>query len=189
MTSSEPKAVRLFVAVDMPEEAEDALEAAVAPWRARLDAGRWVGRDTWHVTLKFLGWVRPDLVEWVEEGCASVAAASRPFETSFTGLGVFPSPSRARVLWAGLAGLGLPGLAAAVEERLGAEFPPEPRGFTPHLTVARFKPPLRMTRHAEDLRATEVGSGAFGVDRLLLYRSHLSSKGASYEAVGEYRLG
>jgi RNA 2',3'-cyclic 3'-phosphodiesterase len=184
------EAVRLFVAVDMPEEAESALDETVRPWKERLGAGRWVPRDNWHVTLKFLGRTWPRLVPVVEAACRDVSAIARPFEVTFSGLGVFPGPTRARVLWAGLddPGGNMASLAAGLNDRLAHEFPPEKRPFTAHLTVARFNPPIPMRDHTAALAATEVEAPPFAVDRLILYRSHLSPRGARYEALGEFAL-
>src|SRR5205807_8880489 len=98
----EPKPLRLFVAVDVPEPLKVALAALVAPFRDRIPGARWTNLDGWHVTVKFLGATWPRLVANVEEAVASVAAGSAPFETAITELGVFPSARRARVVWAGL---------------------------------------------------------------------------------------
>jgi 2'-5' RNA ligase len=187
----EAEAVRLFVAVDMPEEAESSLEEAVRPWREQLGAGRWVPRNNWHVTVKFLGRTWPRLVSVVEAACGHVSAAAHPFEVAFSGLGVFPGPTRARVLWAGLDDPGghMASLAAGLNDRLADDFPPEKRPFTAHLTVARFNPPIPMREHAAALSATRVKSPPFGIDRLILYRSHLSPRGARYEALREFGLG
>ena len=188
----EAKPVRLFAAVDLPPGHRAAAEEALAPWRQRLEGGRWDPPEKWHVTLKFLGRTWPRLVEWVGEACAAVAAEVAPFEVRLDGLGVFPSPGRARVLWVGLddPAEGMVRLAAGLEGRLAEEFPPEKRAFTPHLTVARFRRPISVREEIEDLRATGFDAGPFTVDRLILYRSHLMGpKGSRYEVVGELPLG
>lgn len=187
----EAESLRLFVAVDMPEEVKGALEEAIHPWRERLGAGRWVVRDNWHVTLKFLGQTWPRLRPMVETACREVAAGVAPFQVELSGLGVFPGPGRARVLWAGLddGDERLTALAAGLDAGLAQEFPPEKRAFTPHLTVARFNPPIQMREHAEALGATAIDAPEFVVDRLVLYRSHLSLRGARYEALEEFPLG
>jgi RNA 2',3'-cyclic 3'-phosphodiesterase len=182
------ESLRLFVAVDMPSEAASALEEAARPWRERLGTGRWVPRENWHVTLKFLGRTWPRLLPVVETVCREVAEGAAPFELGFAGLGVFPGPGRARVLWAGFDDSDgrLAALAAGLDAGLVREFPPEKRAFTPHLTVARFNPPIPMRDHAEALAATAVDAPPFAIDRLVLYRSHLSPRGARYEALEEF---
>ncbi len=187
----EAKPLRLFVAVDLIEAAMDAVVRTIEPWRARLPKGRWVPSENWHVTLKFLGRTWPRLLATVEESCRDVAAGAAPFEVGLGGLGVFPGPSRARVLWVGLddPAEGLAGLAGALDESLAAEFTPEKRGFTAHLTVARFNPPTPVREYAEALGTTRVDAPSSRIDRLVLYRSHLSPRGARYEPVGTFPFG
>lgn len=188
----EARSVRLFAAADVPSSREEAITAALEPWRERLPQGRWDPPEKWHVTLKFMGRTWPRLVGWVREACASAAASVGPFEVGLEGVGVFPGPNRARVLWVGLDDpeRGLARLVAGLEERLAAEFPPEKRAFTPHLTVARFRPPVSVREHREALEASRVDASPFTVDRIRLYRSHLMGpRGSRYEVVGEFPFG
>jgi 2'-5' RNA ligase len=187
----EAKPLRLFAAVDVPQRAKEAVVAAVGPWRERLLGGRWVRPENWHVTVKFLGRTWPRLVHWVGDQLADAAATIRPFRLGLGGLGAFPSPGRARVLWVGLEDpeRSLHALATAVEQRLATEFPPEKRPFSAHLTVARFDPPVPLRGEADALAATRVVTAPFRVGHLTLYRSHLSPRGARYEPLERFPLG
>lgn len=186
----EAKPLRLFAAVDLPNRVREGIERVVEPWRDRLPGGRWVRPETWHVTVKFLGRTYPRLVERVHGACGDAAAEIRPFRVGIEGMGVFPGPGRARVLWVGLDDRdgGLPALARALDDGLANEFPPEKRGFTPHLTVARFNPPVSIRNQADELAATEFDLEPFRVGELVLYRSHLSPKGARYEPLERFPL-
>jgi 2'-5' RNA ligase len=189
-SGAEPaKPLRLFVAVDVPDHLGRELLARLSPFRASVPGARWTRREGWHVTLKFLGWTAPGSVPQVEAAVAAVAsAAARPFDTRITRLGAFPKPGRARVLWAGLAddGGAFAQTVKDLDDALAAFVEPEKRAFTPHLTLARIAPPVRVGSDVLDLA---VGSEPFAVDRLILYRSHLSPKGASYEALVSAPLG
>ncbi len=186
----EAESQRLFIAVDIPSDAAVALERAVEPWCGRLAGVRWVPRQNWHVTLKFLGRTWPRLVPMVMEEARGAAGEVSPFTVRLGGMGVFPGPSLARVLCAGILDdeEGLRRLAGALDRRLAAEFPPEKRGFSAHLTVGRLNPPVNVREHAEDLAAVEIGAPPFAVDRLVVYRSHLSPRGARYEPVEIFPL-
>ncbi|MGQ0671178.1 MAG: RNA 2',3'-cyclic phosphodiesterase [Actinomycetota bacterium] len=179
----EARPLRLFIAVDVPEHVRAVVADAIEPWRERFPRGRWVPKQNWHVTMKFLGSTWPRLVEWVTQTVAEVARHAEPFESRLEGLGVFQSPQRARVLWAGLTDPDgwFRALAAGLDESLAEEFPPEKRPFTPHLTVARFEPPVEL----DPGEAAEVSSEPFPVDRLVLYRSHLQRPAPRYEPVAE----
>lgn len=183
----EAKPLRLFVAFDVPPSVRDAGEASVTAWRARLPRAKWVPNQNQHVTLKFLGSTWPRLVPWVHETVAAVARAHPPVPTRVRGLGAFPNARRARVLWVGLddAEGRLARIAAALDEAFSREFAPEKRGFTPHLTVARFVPPVEM----EGLDEVDLISDGFEIGRIVLYRSHLRRPAPLYEELGAFALG
>jgi RNA 2',3'-cyclic 3'-phosphodiesterase len=183
----EAKPLRLFVALDVPRAVRDAAEASVAPWRERFPRAKWVPNQNQHVTLKFLGSTWPRLVPWVHGTVAAVAQAHASVSTRVLGLGAFPTARRARVLWVGLddTARGLARIAAGLDEGLSREFAPEKRGFTPHLTVARFDPPVEL----EGLEDAELFSEAFEIDRIVLYRSHLRRPAPVYEELESFSLG
>lgn len=184
----EAKALRLFVAIELPAEAEDAVEAAVGPWRESFPRARWVPPGNRHVTVKFLGQTWPRLRGWVEERVREAARSAVAFETSLTGLGAFPSARRARVLWVGLDDR--PGrmaeVALGLDAALAQEFRPEARAFTPHLTVARSDPPLALP---PDYVSAEVTPVRFRVDHVTLFRSHLRRPAPLYEPLASLPLG
>ena len=183
----EAKPLRLFVAVDIPDDVRDELARATKNIRGRLGSGRWVPPDNWHVTLKFLGSTWPRLLDRVHAVCARTAATHDAFEAKLSGIGAFPNTGRARVLWAGLedpAG-SLGSIAAALDRELAWAFEPEKRAFTPHLTFARFAPPASVQ---DALDAAELAGEPFVVDRLRLYRSHLQRPAPRYEVIGEFEL-
>jgi 2'-5' RNA ligase len=186
----EAKPLRLFVAVDPSLDVVRALDGALEPWRERYPRGRWVRPENWHVTLKFLGRTWPRLVDSVHEACREAAEGIRPFTMSVGGLGVFPRATRARVLWAGLDDRenSLGALAKALDAALAENFPPEKRGFTAHLTVARFDPPADLSEAAGDFEGFEVEPRTFRVSKLLLYQSYLSPRGARYEVLEAFPL-
>ena len=184
----EAKPLRLFVAIDIPDDVRALVEQGIGPIRERYPRGRWVPTRNQHVTLKFLGTTWPRLLEPVTQAVGEAAAAHRSFETRVAELGAFPSARRARVLWVALedAAGRLAKVAASLDERLAKDFPPEKRGFTPHLTVARFEPPVPLEDQIGDLG---LESRPFPVDWLVLYRSHLRRPAPVYERLAAFPLG
>ena len=181
------KPLRLFVAIDVPPAARDAVAAAIEPWRAELPKIRWAPPESWHVTVKFLGWTYPRLFEWVHTRVRVVAGGVPAFRTRLTGLGRFPASGRARVLWAGLddeRGT-MAGVASAMDVALAEEFEPEKRDFRAHLTVARSNPPVALPAGFAE---TPVEPVTFRVDHVTLYRSHLQRPAARYEPLEVVRL-
>ena len=182
----EARPLRLFVAIEIPSDVRDLVEGAVAPIREMFPRAKWVPKQNQHVTLKFLGSTYPRLVDRVTEAIGDVATAWQPFETRVDGLGAFPSERRAAVLWAGLddAGGRMSELASALDTALAKEFAPEERAFTPHLTVARFKPPERLGELPTGLR-----SDVFTIDQVVLFRSQVRRPAPIYTPVGTFPLG
>jgi 2'-5' RNA ligase len=72
-----------------------------------------------------------------------------------------------------------------LDEALAKEFPREKRGFTPHLTVARFEPAVDL---GTLLEGADVGSDRFAIERLVLYRSTLRRPAPLYEVLSETPL-
>jgi 2'-5' RNA ligase len=179
---------RLFVALPLSEDARQALSTIV---RERVPAGlpgRAVPPRNWHLTLRFLGDVDPVAADRLAAALDG-ADLGGAFSVSWGRLGAFPRPQRATVLWIGLADGADPlaALAARVEEcARDAGFPAEDRPFRAHLTLARIRPD-------RDVRSLVEGFDPAGVtmtaDHISLYRSHLGSGGARYEAVEEFPLG
>ena len=151
---------------------------------------RWTSPDGWHVTLKFLGSTWPRLLQMVENAVESAATSAPRFETELTEVGAFPTPTRARVLWVGLSDPAerFTALVSHLDALLRENFVPEKRKFTPHLTLARLNPPANLKDASPNLVGARMPSRPFAVDTLVLYRSHLSPRGARYEALGEFPL-
>ena len=181
----EAKPLRLFVATEVPQGVRSAVAEAVAPLRERFPKARWVPVQNQHVTLKFLGSTYPRLVDWVSAAVGEAVSRHGAFATRVEGLGAFPNARRARVLWAGLddAGSAFARLAADLDEALSKEFAPEERAFTPHLTVARFEPPVPV-----DPDEIAFETEPFEVGRVVLFRSHLRRPAPVYEPIGTFPL-
>lgn len=178
---------RLFLALDPPQAAREDLGA----WRDRLCAGRDdlrpVTAAALHVTLVFLGY-RPE-----KEIEAIAATAFEPLrglgavELRPAGVRALP-PRRPRLFALDLEDPGgaCVALQAAAESALAAArfHSPEKRAFWPHITLARVKRDHR----AEPLEAGEDPPGPFHGADVVLYRSLLSPRGASYEPLGRLEL-
>ena len=180
------RSLRLFVAFDVSTDAADAVARAVEPWVTALPTARWVPRENWHVTVKFLGQTWPRLEGWIRERVRDVARRHGPAPTRLTAMGSFPGRGRARVLWAGMDDEtgALRRIAAALDEALRREFRPETRPFSPHLTVARSEPPVRLPEGF----VAPLPPVAFTVDRVVLFRSHLRRPAPRYEPIEAFPL-
>ena len=180
--------MRLFVALDIPEDVRSSLAVLTAKLRPACKDARWPRIEGLHVTLKFIGETAPEKASKIQATLASIAPRSA-IPIIFRGLGFFPNERRPRVLWAGVeAGSELAALAAAVEaalEPLG--IPREHRSFSPHLTLARFDPPGRLNPlHAAIEKASPLEFGATTAKEFHLYQSVLKPGGAEYTRLSTF---
>lgn len=180
--------MRLFVALDIPEDVRAAIREVVQPLRAKWPRIRWTRPEGQHVTLKFLGEVGEERLEIILSVLAPLRSCE-PVTMNFHGIGFFPHPGRPRVLSAGVEGsANLQPLAAEVEGALvAAGFPAEQRAFRPHLTLARFRPEDDTTRLREKLAANaDAKFGSATASEFILFRSRLKPGGAEYTALERF---
>lgn len=176
--------IRLFAGLALPEE----VSGRLAAMGAGIPGARWVEARNLHVTLRFIGEVEDGLAREIHDALAD-AGLGPPVALSITGLGTFGS-RQPHALWAAVdKTAALARLQAKVDGtvvRLGLA--PEPRKFTPHVTLARLKgaPPGRV----RDFIAghSPLTLGPVSIDHVTLFRSHLGRAGAEYEAVADYPL-
>jgi len=178
--------IRAFVAIRLSPEVDEAMAQFQSSLRKLGGDISWTNPAAFHLTLRFLGnRVSPAHVEKMIDGLRPIAATTAPFMLQARGAGAFPSLNRPRVIWVGLADGALAGVAGKVEAlSVRCGFEPEKRRFNPHLTLGRVRNRSRNARLSE---ALEVAAGRdFGsclITSMALYRSHLSPKGAQYEAL------
>ena len=178
--------MRLFVALDLPDEVRGKLADAIDAWKNHAPEGiRWVRPEGIHVTLKFIGHIDDArLPEF--RGALAMVHSDSPIELDVRGTGFFPSAKRPRVMWCGaIASPNLRQLAGKVEsalEPLGVAR--ESREFTPHLTLARINATPRQM--APLLAAEGFAARQFGTMRTTefhLYESILQRGGAVYRKI------
>jgi len=181
--------MRLFVALDIPEDVRSALAALTAKLRPACRNARWARIECLHITLKFIGETPDEKTETIKAALASVPSRA-PISITFRGLGFFPDERRPKVLWAGIkAGTEeLAVLAAAIDVSLTSlEIPHEERAFTPHLTLARLESPRVLQSFQDSVKS--AGRLAFGratAEEFHLYQSVLKPGGAEYTRLATF---
>jgi RNA 2',3'-cyclic 3'-phosphodiesterase len=188
----EAKGVRAFVAVRMNEQVEDAVAKAIEGLRRPRDGIRWVPRANLHITLKFLGpAVDSYRLQQLTSGLNQLAMKTAAFEVAGEGIGAFPDLWHPRTIWVGLRSVQSGALAALAArlDTVAAEcgFEREKRRWSGHLSIGRVgeRRIAAETRAALDaMREREFGVSK--IESLTLYRSHLGSGPARYEALATF---
>lgn len=185
------KTRRLFLAVSVPEAVRREMIRWTETWRAKDDGWRWVQPAGIHLTLRFYGETVETLLPELGERISTLAKDHQEFQMLAVGWGVFPNPSRPRVIWAGLSGA--TDVASSLAARAEADardlgFQNEERPFHPHLTLARAAREGRPRLPGDpDPAAPEFGS--IPARQLILFESQLGSGGARYSALGRWKIG
>ena len=190
--SEPPAGRRLFVGVPVATAVAEQLAGTCESLARRAAAQgvpmRWVAPASYHVTLKFLGWTRPEVTPAVLEAIERAARTALPFRFKAARLGAFPSTGKASVVWAGVEDpTGLTQLAAALERELvEVGFQPEPRRFHPHVTLARLREPREVTEVL--LPLSEQVFSTSRVDSVHLVETVTKSNGSEYVSIASRPL-
>ena len=129
--------MRLFIAIEIPEEIKDYLcgiQQEIADSKNKI---RLMDKGNMHLTLKFLGEVQPNKVEILNKNLKEIAF--KHFSVDLDSIGIFPSEDYIRVVWVGLKPEEpVLELQNNIDENLKKLFKKE-KDFKPHLTIAMVK--------------------------------------------------
>lgn len=147
-----------------------------------------VESDNIHITIRFLGDISLSMADNIFFEIQQVQFER--IQVQLGGLGIFPSLSYPRVLWVGITfGVEqLQDIFRQIETRLQKMgFPPDEKGFSPHLTIAR----VHSARNKQFLvnfvtKNAKYNFGFFQVECLRLKRSDLTPKGPIYTTLKEH---
>jgi 2'-5' RNA ligase len=187
-----PSSARLFVALDLPARARDAIVA----WQHEALGGygrslRLVRPEALHVTLVFLGHHPEAEIEAITAAAFSALDGLRAPDLAPLGVRAVP-PRRARLFALDLADDG--GRAAAVQAAVseplvaGGWYEPEKRPFWPHITLARVRAHEKPPSPSASVLAEPSALERFRAREVVLYRSKLGRGGAEYHALARLKL-
>jgi RNA 2',3'-cyclic 3'-phosphodiesterase len=173
---------RLFVALDLPSHVRQRL-AELVPERREL---RRVPVEALHVTLVFIGHRPEDEIDAIASAVQEAVRGLRAAALRATSVVPIPKRGPPRLFALDLSDEGgrAAAVQAAVSKAMEPWYEPEKRPFWPHVTLAR----VRKGERAKRLEL-EPPDETFEASEVTLYRSRLSPKGASYEALERVRLG
>ncbi len=176
--------IRLFAALPIPAPVAQRLSAL----QAGLE-GRPVAPEAFHLTLAFFGALPEPTAEELHHALAAVDAPR--FSLWLDGVGAFGGRKPTAVYAALRPEPALDRLQAKVAQAArGAGAAPEPRRFTPHVTLSRYAPgALSPAAAARALAARGAFlAGPVAAEAFALYRSDLGRGGPVYTALATYPL-
>ena len=178
--------MRAFIAVDVSSDAMVKLQNEI------LSTTGWNLKDVkpvechnFHFTLIFLGEIRDDddidkIKEMMHGGLSF-----EPFTITYTGIGAFPNPTYARVVWVGVDFEGAQKLTRlandviSIMSHLGFK---ADKPFSAHMTLLRAKGrPISAVNISSKYHGRTFGSDS--IDKVHLKKSELTSSGPIYSNV------
>lgn len=174
---------RTFVSLALPRAAVTDIERLERLLSRRTPHVRWVRGERLHLTLAFLGDLDADARSHAEAIVTDVAAATQAFTLGLRGVGAFPAPDRARIVWVGCAAGASE--TTRLQEALAHALTPigyvqEPRGFNPHVTIGRVRGVARLGSLLDDPALRDWTTAEWPVTDVDVQASELRPEGPRY---------
>ncbi|UCH09646.1 MAG: RNA 2',3'-cyclic phosphodiesterase [Fidelibacterota bacterium] len=183
--------VRTFFGFELPRE----VPSRAAGLRTLVDdpkhAVRWVKGENIHLTVRFLGATPRSAVEEIATTMPDQLNDVPSSTVSVSGTGVFPVPTRPRILWLGVAGdiARLQALEEAIHQVVGPMgFPKEKREYIPHITIGRVRYPQKITPDVSKFMNAEYEPIECLLQTLHLYESRPAERGVIYISLASFQL-
>jgi 2'-5' RNA ligase len=176
--------MRTFIAVDVSSSAVARLQNEI------MSSAQWGTRDikpveakNLHFTIIFLGEKSDSEVSKIKDKMAEVHF--EPFVLTYVGVGAFPKPASARVVWVGVDPKGeqkLTALANDVIAKMADLGFSADKPFSPHMTLFRTKGrPVAISDIAAKYQGRTFDSDL--IDKVHLKKSDLSPSGPTYSNI------
>lgn len=182
---------RTFIALELDGSLQRYLGEIIRRMAQELPDLRWVDPAGIHLTLAFLGALNDERLAEAMRATERAAREVSPFEYRLARSGLFGSARQPRVIWIGIDEPS--GNLQLLHKQLNLElvqhgFEVDTRPFSPHLTLARIKRPLRQEEQQRLQRLLTVEdrqrlSPTIPVSQICVMKSELSQMRASYTCV------
>ncbi len=179
---------RLFVALKIPRDIREKIITFRNEAKPDYANYKWEQIEKIHLTLKFIGDVRENLVEDITEEIRFVEEYNC-FDCRLTQFGFFFKNKKPRILWIGLT---LNDYADDIVKRLNEELvkfsiPSEKRIFNPHLTLKRMTGD-EGKKFIDSFEQYKVPEIKFKAGKIVLMKSDLLPSGSKYTEIKNYHL-
>lgn len=173
--------IRLFTALEIPDEIAERL----LPLQTGIEGARWIERDSFHITLRFIGDVPENVADDIDQALGRIPFA--PLTLSLEGVGTFGG-AKPHAIYAGVNPSEPLSILQARHEnalrRVGLK--PETRKFMPHVTLARLRGHELDEAQAYVMANNLFATPTFEVNRVILYSAKGQTGGGPYRAERAY---
>lgn len=174
--------MRLFAGITIPQSIRDEIDDLIDSVQSGSEKVKWVKKENFHITLRFIGEVGEDRVGPLCRGLMNVGRNKTPFRISLSTVGAFPTMKFPRVYWIGV-DQG-EGMVRCLHNDINDELrkfghDPEGKRFHPHVTIGRVRKTGVQCQFPED----RTHFGEFLSEDFCLFKSTLTKRGPIYDII------
>lgn len=181
--------IRTFIALEIPDDVITQIIKIRDDTTGKLTNVRWEPKEKLHLTLKFLGDTKKELVGKISDSIEKILENKKNFQLNFSGFGVFTKGRDPKILWVGLNEN--PRLVELVDEientfeEFGYE--KEKRKFNAHITLLRIRghEDLEKILSLTRIKIPEIN---FTANRITFFESKLLQSGSVYSSLKSFYL-
>ena len=185
--------IRIFLAVTLPDEIKSALADVSRKLQTSGADFKWVRPENYHITVKFLGDVKPEILDAII-GCVKSALQDiQAFSINISGTGSFMKHGAPCVIWVGMqqdsGQLGV--LSDKIDDLLSTlGFEKENRAFSAHITLGRVRSARGAEKLCDLLVATkDISIGFMKINGISIMKSDLKPDGPVYNILQTVEIG
>ncbi len=181
--------IRTFIALEIPEEPLKKIIEIRNENYSGNSAVRWEPIDKLHLTLKFLGDTREELVEKISKDVFESIRKYKMLGLSFNEFGIFKRDDLPKILWLGIkVEQKMLDLVQDIEDICSKYgFPKEKRNFKPHITILRVRG-YEDFNQLNNLTSIKFEPINFMSGTITFFKSELKPSGSIYTALQKFYL-
>ena len=184
--------IRAFIAVEIDLPNKKTISETISNLKKSKADVKWANETQMHLTLKFLGNIEEKMTQEISNILNSIAKNFNVFNIKLRKIGAFPNTKKPRVIWLGIdeGRQELKSLAAKIESSLeNIGFQKEKREYKAHLTLGRVKSSKNLSQLTALIEQIDFQSqDQIKINKLILFQSTLSPKGATYTPLSTLNL-
>jgi len=170
-----------FIAINIENELGETIKSKVSDIFNGALVGKFVKKENYHITIKFLGKMTPKKLEEIKEKLSKINFES--FNIRIGKLGFF-SRQNSGTVWIALKSENLKKFAKNIWESVGWDN----RKFMSHLIIMKTKKIFDLKKINNIIKNFRFGNLEFDVNKFYLMKSVSNKDGANYEVIKEYIL-
>lgn len=182
--------MRLFIAINISDRSKKLINNKMKILKNEINEDiKWVDKENWHITIKFLGEVRKNKIDDIKNKIDNMSNFKK-FYLQFNKINAFPNLNYPKVIYLAInrSQENLIKIHKEIEkELLKINFKRDEREYTPHLTIARTRKSSEMKKISKKINeyySKKYFINIFSfIEGISLMKSELTSEGAIYTEI------